>query len=119
MVSSESMKKATRDNPVFPVANNVMGSFVVSAPWRGGGAKPETDADSQLMTGMREDMTEFLLKMPESMRSSMFTGEKLENLCQLGFEDEQLTTLGIHGSCSDFVGSITGTASACDCRCEF
>ena len=118
LVSSEDMKKATADNPIFPIAKNIVGSFVVSAPWRGGGAKPETDADSQLMTGMREDMTDFLLKMPEPMRRTMFTGERLESLCQLGFEDEQLNALGINGSCGDTVAT-TGTAPVCDCRCEF
>jgi len=118
LVDSEAMKHASRQNPTLPVSETVEGHFVVPAPWRGNTTGIETDAASSFMTGAREDMMDFLLKMPEDMRRSMFTGDKLDGLCQLGFEDEQLSSLGIVGSCASSGVGTAARAQHCDCRCE-
>ena len=117
LVKVEDMHKASSENPVLPVSETISGQFAVAAPWRGNAAPSARNADSALMTGAREDMMDFLLKIPEDMRSSMITGEQVQNLCQLGFEDQQLANLGISGGCT---GSGAGSASVqqCDCSCE-
>lgn len=118
LVETADIAKASRENPVLPVSENVRGQFTVSAPWRGNAARPDADADSAFMTGVREDMMDFLLKLPEDMRRSMFTGSRLQRLCELGFEDQQLAGLGIAGSCAGSAAGAAASVQQCDCRCE-
>jgi hypothetical protein len=118
LVDRETIKNATRNNPGLTIADRISGTFVVSAPWRGSNAAPETGPDSAIMTGAREDMIDFMIKIPEDMRRSLFTGEKLDSLCELGFQDEQLASLGIVGSCAGSGGATTASIPQCDCRCE-
>ena len=116
-MSNDTLKLATRQNPTVPIEEFIQGDFTISAPWRGSATAPDTSQDSALMTGMREDMADFLLKMPADMRRSAFSGSGAQELCKLGFEDAQLATLGIEASCGASGGNLLSIPK-CKCDCH-
>jgi hypothetical protein len=119
LVDSEAVAGITPSNPVLPAAGSIDGRFVVSAPWRGSNFNQEFDSDSLMMNDMVQDMMSMLLKIPSELRRTLFTGDKLDGLCEMGFTDEQLAALDIVGSCLE--RGSTGTAVAepdCSCICD-
>ncbi len=117
LVDSQAVNNITRSNPVLPPAGNITGRFVVSAPWRGSNFSPEFDGDSLMMNDMLQDMMSMLMKMSPELRRTVFTGDRLDGLCEMGISDEQLAALDIVGSCSDR-GSPGLTAAEPDCLCS-
>jgi hypothetical protein len=118
LVTNESLKRATRQNPRVPIANSIQGEFVVAAPWRGSAAAPDVGPDSAMLMGMREDMADFLLKIPEDMRSSTIGAARAQDLCKLGFETEQLASLGINAACGASGAGLAMSIPQCDCDCD-
>lgn len=116
LVDSEAVRNIMGSNPVLPPAGNITGSFVVSAPWRGSNFNPEFSSDSLMMNDMVQDMMSMLMKIPPELRSTLFTGDKLDGLCEMGFTDEQLAALDIVGSCSDR-GSVGMAVVEPECSC--
>lgn len=118
LVSREEVKKAeiTKTNPDLPIWGEISGEFVVSAPWRGNEVDPNTDPDGNLMTGIRSDMMDILQTVPAGLRQSL--GEsQMQDLCKLGFSTEQLSMLGIAGSCTGGPGGRQIVHASCDCSC--
>ena len=62
-------------------------------------------------------MVSLLMKMPPEVRRTLFTGDKLNGLCEMGFTDEQLASLDIGGSCTRAGGATMAAVPECDCRC--
>jgi hypothetical protein len=104
--------------PPYPVVSRVAGSFTVPAPWRGSAVKPDIGPDSAMMQDMRQDMITILQKMPMTMRQSMFDSGNLSKLCQMGFEDGELESLGITGSCGGTQGLAGNLVQTCSCVCN-
>ncbi len=101
--------------PPYPVVSRVTGSFTVPAPWRGSAVKPDIGPDSAMMQDMRQDMITILQKMPPASRQGMFQSGKL---CQMGFEDGELESLGIAGSCGGTQGVAGTLVQTCSCVCR-
>jgi len=115
LIDSADMRKM---EPPYPVVDRVTGSFTVPAPWRGSAAKPEIGPDSAMMHDMRQDMITILQKMPIAMRQAMFNSGDLNKLCQMGFEDGELESLGIPGSCGGTQGVGGALVQTCSCVCN-
>jgi hypothetical protein len=118
LVSKEESKKAevSNSNPELPTMGSISGSFTVSAPWRGNGVKPDTRVDSAMMSGIRNDMMNILLKLPDGMRGEIGQSRR-GDLCKLGFDDHELESLGIGGSCRGNSG-LGAAGTTCDCNCN-
>lgn len=114
LIDSDDMRKM---EPPYPVVSRVEGSFTVPAPWRGSAVKPDIDPDSAMMQDMRQDMITILQKMPPAARQGMFQSGKL---CQMGFEDGELESLGMAVSCGGTQGQgVAGTrVQTCSCVCK-
>jgi hypothetical protein len=57
------------------------------------------------------------MKLPPAQRQAIGSAQ-LDKLCQLGFEDEQLASMDIDGSCGDSGGAFGATQASCNCDCN-
>jgi hypothetical protein len=104
-------------NSLLQVVGEISGTFNIAAPWRGDGAVPDMSPDGAMMAGLRDDMLEFLMKLPAGIRG-MMAERHSRQLCKLGFEGPELSSLGLDVSCAGSGAAALPAGSGCDCDCR-